>query len=183
MTVLAPARRAARVAPLSAVYDCNNYEPRPTSELGLRRDLIGSGAARVVRLTARDHAACTRLDVTGVRAGQVVRVRLSYRQVSGKRPQVCVWQVGVDGCADAPRSRLGRTWSTSETFVRVATGVTRLQVVLHADVGQRLVEPTVTDYRGITVDLLEPVASTTVWPATPATPPDCTCRPVPTGSP
>ncbi|MER7072450.1 hypothetical protein [Terrabacter sp. NPDC000476] len=170
VTVLAPVRQAARVSPLSAVYDCNNYEPRPTSELGMRRDLLGSGAARVVRLTARDHAACTRLDVTGVHAGQVVRVRLSYRQLSGKRPQVCVWQVGVDGCADAPRSRLGRSWSTFETFVHVAPGVTRLQVVLHADVGQRIVEPTVTDYRGMTVDLLEPAVSTTVWPAVPDAP-------------
>ncbi len=170
VTVLAEAKQPAGVSPFSSVYDCNNYEPRPTRELGLRRDVLGDNGQRSVRLTAQDHAACTRVEVSGVHEGQVLRVRLSYRQVSGKRPQICVWQIGVEGCADAPRSSLGTTWSPYETFVTIAPGVSTVQIVLHADVGQRLLEPTVTDYRGLSADLLDPVTAQTVWPERPTAP-------------
>ena len=107
-----------------------------------------------MRLSAADHAACTRLVVTNPKAGQVLRVRLEYRQVEGKRPQICVWQVGVEGCDRAPRAQLNGQWTPYEQFVTVDDEAKQIQLILHADVGERLQPRTVTDYRNITIEAL-----------------------------
>jgi len=44
-----------------------------------------------------------------------------------------------------------------------------MQIILHADVGERLKPKTVSEYRGLRVDALDPVQTQTVWP--PAVPP------------
>ncbi len=158
----APSREPADPTPFSDVYDCNNYEPRPTEELELRKQML---PGNVVRLSAIDHAACTRVVIQDARPGRAYRVRLEYRQVKGKRPQICLWQVGTDGCELAPRPRLGNQWNTYEKFVIVDQVASEVQLVLHADVGERLLGRTVTDYRNVTIEAIDPVAERTLWPA------------------
>ena len=159
-----PAEPGAKVTPPSDVYDCNNYEPRPTAELQLKKEPLPPGEGEGVRLSAADHAACTRLVVTNPTPGQVLRIRLEYRQVEGKRPQICVWQVGVEGCARAPRAALTNEWTPYEQFVLVDDAAEQVQLILHADVGERLLPRTVTDYRNITIEALAPVTSEVVNP-------------------
>lgn len=169
LTVLAERPRPVRATPLSDVYDCNNYEPRPASELDLRKQILDEPGGPVLRLSARDHAACSRIEITEARPGAIYRIRLEYRQVEGKRPQICVWQVGTDGCDLAPRAQLTDDWVPYERFVTVDEVADGVQLVLHADVGERLLGRTVTDYRGIRIDALVPVHRDTLWP--PAAPP------------
>ena len=154
----------ARVSPLSDVYDCDNYEPRPASELGLRRDLVATPGGTVVRVSAQDHAACTRAVVADATPGRTYRVRVEYRTVEGKRPQICVWQVGTDGCELAARPVLSGQWTTYETFVTMESVSTGLQVILQANVGQRLIGPTVVEYRGLRIEALDALVRTTVFP-------------------
>ena len=158
----APSREPADPTPFSDVYDCNNYEPRPTKELELRKQMLPGG---IIRLSAIDHAACTRLTIRDARPGRVYRVRMEYRQVKGKRPQICLWQVGTDGCELAPRPRLGDKWNTYEKFVVVDQAASQVQLVLHADVGERLLGRTVTDYRNVSIEAIDAVAKRTLWPA------------------
>jgi arabinofuranan 3-O-arabinosyltransferase len=164
LTVWGPSAEPARTTPFSEVYDCNNYEPRPAAELGLRRDIVRTGKGTVVRLTAKDHAACTRVTVSDAKPGRTYRIRLEYRSVKGKRPQICIWQVGTDGCTFGPAPVIRKTWTPLEAFVTMDDAATGLQVILHSDVGQRLLGPTVSEYRGLRVMALAERVKTTVFP-------------------
>jgi arabinofuranan 3-O-arabinosyltransferase len=164
LTVWAPSVRSAQVSAYSEVYDCDNYEPRPAVELGLRRDLVATPAGEVVRLAAKDHAACTRVTVAHATPGRTYRVRLEYRTVTGKRPQICVWQVGTDGCDLAARPVLSGSWTPYETVVTMDAASSGLQVILQANVGQRLLPSTVVEYRGLRIEALDAITRTTVFP-------------------
>ena len=164
LTVLAQRTKPVEATPLSDVYDCNNYEPRPARQLGLRKQLIDAPGGRIVRLSAEDHAACTRIEITEAEPGDIYRVRLEYRQVQGKRPQICIWQMGTDGCDLAPRAQLTGEWIPYERFVSVDEVADGVQLVLHADVGERLLGRTVTDYRNVRIDAMTPVHTSTIWP-------------------
>ncbi len=165
VTAWAPSTKPARPASPSAVYDCDNYHPRPASELGLRLQKLQTAEGTTLRLSARDHAACTRIEVPDARAGRTYRVRMQFRTVTGKRPEVCLWQLGTDGCTLAPRAPITDAWTTYEQFVTVDTVATGLQIVLYANVGVRLGDPTVTEYRHISIEALDPVTRATVFPA------------------
>jgi arabinofuranan 3-O-arabinosyltransferase len=164
LTVLAQRTEPVEATPMSDVYDCNNYEPRPARQLGLRKQLIDARGGRIVRLSAEDHAACTRIEITEAAPGDVYRIRLEYRQVEGKRPQICIWQMGTDGCDLAPRAQLTGEWIPYERFVTVDEVADGVQLVLHADVGERLLGRTVTDYRNVRIDAMTPVRTATLWP-------------------
>ena len=164
LTVWGPSAEPARPTPFSEVYDCNNYEPRPAAELGLRRDIVNTGRGTVVRLTARDHAACTRITVSDAEPGRTYRIRLEYRSVEGKRPQICIWQIGTDGCVVGPAPVIRKTWTPLEAFVTMDDAATGLQVILHSDVGQRLLGPTVSEYRDVRIIALDDTLKTTVFP-------------------
>ena len=164
LTVYAASSQPADPAPASEVYDCNNYEPRPASELELRKSTVGTAAGPAIRLSALDHAACTRIEIRDAAPGRTYRVRLEYRMVEGKRPQICLWQVGTDGCTLAPRPTINAGWHPYEQIVTVEPDADSLILVLHADVGERLLGRTVTDYRSISIEALDPVVETEIWP-------------------
>ena len=164
VTVFAPSRRPARSTAYSEVYDCNNYEPRPAAELGLKSAVVSSGGHEVLRLTALDHAACSRVTVLDAKPGRTYRVRVQYRALEGKRPQVCLWQTNTDGCELAARPSIGGEWTSYERFVTIDKVASGLQVVLHADVGERFVGRSVTEYRDLQIEAVDPVATATVWP-------------------
>nr|BFE73331.1 hypothetical protein GCM10020092_066320 [Actinoplanes digitatis] len=164
ITLLASAPKPADTTGYSPVFDCNNYEPRPWKELGFTRTVTDTAAGRTVRLSAADHAACTKVVVRKAVPGQLYRVRLEYRSVTGARPQICLWQAGVAGCELSARPVLDDKWSTYEKTVTMDSLADELQIILHADVGERLKPKTVTEYRNLTVDALEPVDTKTVFP-------------------
>ena len=164
LTVLEERAERVEASTLSDVYDCNNYEPRPARELGLRKQMIDAPGGRILRLSAEDHAACSRIEITEAQPGNVYRIRLEYRQVEGKRPQICIWQMGTDGCDLAPRAQLTGQWIPYERFVTVDEVADGVQLVLHADVGERLLGRTVTDYRNIRIEAMVPVQESTIWP-------------------
>lgn len=165
LAAFAPARRPSRTGDPSSVFDCNNYEPRPASELGLSANVLtGADGVDVVRLSAKDHAACSSLTVRGLAAGETVRLRLESRSVVGKRPAVCLLQLGLDRCAPDARLSAGTDWARHEQIVTLEPGTTGVQVVLYANVGTRLAPPTTSEYRSVTVERLEPVLRTTAWP-------------------
>ena len=164
LTAFAPSKQPADPAPPSEVYDCNNYEPRPAEELKLRKETVQTDAGPAIRLSAVDHAACTRIEIRDAVPGRTYRVRLEYRMVEGKRPQICLWQVGTDGCTLAPRPTINAGWHPYEQIVTVEPDADKLILVLHADVGERLLGKTVTDYRSISIEALDPVLETEIWP-------------------
>ena len=164
VTAWAPSATPAAPDAPSEVYDCNNYEPRPARELGLRLDRTGSGEAEVLRLTASDHAACTRITIPDAEPGRTYRVRLDMRTVEGKRPEVCLWQIGTDGCDLVPRAPIDDGWIAFDEIVTVDAVATGLQVVLYANVGVRGELTTVTEYRNVSITALDAVMTTTVFP-------------------
>jgi arabinofuranan 3-O-arabinosyltransferase len=163
LTLLAADPDPVKVSGFSPVFDCNNYEPRPWSELGLSAVTSDSKQGPAVRLTASDHAGCTRVIVDDAPAGQIYRIRMQYRHVSGPRPQICLWQSGAAGCELSTRLGLAKEWTPFEGVVTMDAGGT-LQIILHADVGRRLSSPTVVEYRGVQVQALEEVGRPEVWP-------------------
>jgi arabinofuranan 3-O-arabinosyltransferase len=165
VTVWAPSPVPARPDPPSDVYDCNNYEPRPARELGLRLDREPSTEGDLLRLSADDHAACTQITVPDAKPGRTYRVRMEFRTVEGKRPDVCLWQIGTDGCDLVPRAPINNDWIPFDEFVTVDDVAEGLQVVLYANVGVRHELRTVTEYRDISIEALDPVLTTTVFPA------------------
>ena len=110
-----------------------------------------------LRLTAADHAACTAGHVLDAKPGRTYRVRVQYRALTGNRPQICLWQTGTDGCELAARPALGGGWTSYERFVTMDEVASGLQIVLHADVGERLRRPAVTEYRGLRIEAVDPV--------------------------
>lgn len=164
LTLLAAAPQPAKVTGYFPVFDCNDYEPRPLATLGLSLALTGPTTNRTVRLSAADHAACTKVVVQDAKPGRMYRVRLQYRHVAGTRPRICLWQAGVSGCELTARPLLADDWASYERVVTMDRFATELQVILHAEAGTRLAGKTVAEYRGLRIDALEPVADTTVWP-------------------
>ncbi|MEV6601502.1 hypothetical protein AB0M36_32315 [Actinoplanes sp. NPDC051346] len=164
LTLLAASRKAAKVSDYAPVFDCNNYEPRPWKELGFQQTITGTGSNRVVRLTAADHAACTKVVVSDAKPGESYRVKFQYRHVTGARPQVCLFQVGSSGCELAARPVLDDNWTSYERVVTMDSISRELHVILRADVGERLKPKTVAEYRGLRIDALEAVATPTVFP-------------------
>ena len=61
----------------------------------------------------------------------------SMRTVEGKRPEVCLWQIGTDGCDLVPRAPIDEDWISFDEIVTVDEVATGLQVVLYANVGVR----------------------------------------------
>ncbi len=164
ITAWAPSATPARPEEPSAVYDCNNYEPRPASELNLRLDKERTADGPVLRLSADDHAACTQITVPDAAPGRTYRVRMEFRTVEGKRPEVCLWQIGTDGCDLVPRAPINDEWIPFDELVTVDDVAEGLQVVLYANVGVRNELRTVTEYRNVTIDALDPVMEETVFP-------------------
>ncbi|MFI5495096.1 hypothetical protein [Actinoplanes sp. NPDC051859] len=160
VTLLATAAKPADTTGYSPVFDCNNYEPRPWSQLQLTATIKRG----TVRLSAADHAACTKVVARNTVPGQHLRVRLQYRHVTGARPQICLWQAGVSGCELAARPVLNDGWTSYERVVTMDSLSRELQVILRADVGERLKPKTVAEYRGLRIDALESAATHTVFP-------------------
>lgn len=150
----------AKPSPWSKVYDCNNYEPRPWNELGLQFTQPGGD----LQLSAQDHAACTRTTLADAKPGRTYRIRFESRSVDGKAPEVCLWQIGLDGCLPTPRLNSSKEWSPFEQIVTMNKNSKGLQVIFYANVGARLIPPTTTRYRDVKIEALDNVVSKPISP-------------------
>ena len=165
LTAWAPSTTPARPAPASQVYDCDNYEPRPAKELGLRldRETTAEGAAPAP-------------DRQGPR-----RLHADHRRPtpSPDAPTACAWSTGRSRASDrrcasgswaptaatsCPARPINKEWIPFEQFITVDDVAKGLQVVLYANVGERNAMTTVTEYRNISIEALDPVLQQTVFP-------------------
>jgi arabinofuranan 3-O-arabinosyltransferase len=136
--------------------DCHRYDNRGAREVGIRGRLLREAGDAVLRLAARDHAACVALPIESFHPGSLYRLRLDYHGLAGSPPRVCLWQEGPDRCAPLPTLAASATWRQLETTVTPPAGTTRLTLFLYADGNAR--ETTITEYRRLRVATVPPVA-------------------------
>lgn len=139
------------------VGDCQRFDERTAGQLGLDARVVRESGSRILRLTAREHSACVHFAVSPIEQGaRAYRIRFEYRGVSGRRPRICLWQVGPNRCASLPELRAGRAWQVLDETVALDPEVQSLQLFLYADgTGGR---PTVAEYRGVSVGPIGSVA-------------------------
>jgi arabinofuranan 3-O-arabinosyltransferase len=145
------------------VGDCNRYDDRSSRDVGIAADVTGAR----IRLEARDHAACVVIPIRAARPGRPLRLRLSYRTLTGNPARLCVWQVGPDRCADVPPLDQSPTWHRFDEAVTPAAGTESVRLFLYADGirgGRRL---TRTEYRGVRVASAAPEMAVAVAPIIP----------------
>jgi len=67
--------------------------------------------------------------------GGSVLVSLSARDVSGRGPAICLWEIGPNRCASLPALDASHRWQTYQQLVTPAAGTTGLSLFLYADGG------------------------------------------------
>lgn len=140
------------------VGDCNDYDQRSPSELGLAARVLDRAGRRTLRMAARDHTACVNYAITPFDAGvNAYRVRFEYRRLSGSAPGACLWQQGPDRCITFSNLPGDTRWRVLDETVRLDPNVRGLDLFLYADGNGD--GRTVTEYRNVHV---EPVGSVAV---------------------
>lgn len=160
--VLAATDAQPKVSGYSRAYDCNNYEPRPVESLGLQRELLPGQSG--VRLSALDHAACSAVTAAKVVPGTTYRIRAEYRHVKGQRPAICIVQDATDECELAPRLKATGRWTRFEDFVTAKSSTRSIAVLLYANAGTRFSGGSISEYRNVSIEALNSVARSTLWP-------------------
>lgn len=144
--------RMTRVPPAAFVThkvgDCHRYDRRRGAAVGLFARLAGRGERSAVRLGAGRHSACVALPLEGP-ANAPLRLRLSYRTISGQAARVCLWERGPERCARIPPLARGRGWHRLDVTVTPDNRTRRLQLFLYAD--GDAASRTVTEYRDIRI--------------------------------
>lgn len=142
--------------------DCDRYDRRTPSQVGLTAEVVKRDGIPTARLGARDHSACVTLPLGNVQPRAPLLIQLSYRSVSGSPPRICLWQAGPRRCAQLPRLLGSPGWHTVEATVTPRAGTRSLQLFLYADGdgGSR----TVTEYREIAINRPRPVVALGVAP-------------------
>jgi arabinofuranan 3-O-arabinosyltransferase len=146
-----------------SVGDCYRVDARRLREVGISARVLATQAGPVLRLAAHEHAACVALPIPDLAPGRPFRLRLWYRGVSGNPPRFCVWQDGPDTCAPVPVLDEAEGWREVRADVRIATGTSSVRLFLYADGGHG--EPTVTEYRGLSVARAAPAVTVASTPA------------------
>ncbi len=143
------------------VGDCNTYDRRSPSDVGLSGAVVDQDEMPTLRLGARDHAACLAIPIS-FRPATPLRVRLAYRGVTGNLPRVCVWQDPPQRCASLPGLLASPGWHRLEGTITPEARTQSLRLFLYADGGGR--EPTVTEYRDLEVERPQPSITIGVAP-------------------
>jgi arabinofuranan 3-O-arabinosyltransferase len=146
----------------SQLRDCDRYDQRTPSEVGLSAEVVERDGIPTARLGARDHSACVALPLGGVKGRAPLLIQLSYRSVSGSPPRICLWQVGPRRCARLPRLLGSPGWHSVEATVTPGAGTRSLRLFLYADGDGR--RRTVTEYREIAINRPRPVVALGVAP-------------------
>lgn len=136
--------------------DCYRYDNRSPAQVGLSASTIKRDGRPVLRLTARDHAACVAFPVEPFDPAARYRVAFAYRRVQGSPPRACLWQEGPERCAPLPTLESPPGWHHVDTTVAPERGTERLSLFFYADGAGD--STTVSEYRDFTVAPFEPTA-------------------------
>jgi arabinofuranan 3-O-arabinosyltransferase len=136
------------------VGDCRHEDERSAAEVGITASVLRVQGAPVLRLAARDHAACVSFPVSPYRATRRYRVTFDYRTVEGNPPRACIWQEGAERCAPVPDLESSQDWRRFEATVAPESQTTGLRLFFYADGGGEV--RTVTDYRHASVEIYRP---------------------------
>ena len=148
------------------VGDCNRYDDRSLRDVGISAEVIGDRGRATLRLRAREHAACVSIPVAAARAGQPLRIELSYRGRSGNPPRLCVWQVGPERCAELPPLDASPGWHRLRETVTVDAGTQAVRLFVYADGDAARGRATRTEYRRLRVATRAPELGVAVLPRT-----------------
>jgi arabinofuranan 3-O-arabinosyltransferase len=150
--------------------DCNRFDGRTAEQVGLRRELFGSSG---VSLSARAHAACVALPLTGLTPAVPYQVSFDHRTLRGEKARYCVLDQQrhacvVSGRLDSSDSRW-RTETVSFDANPGSIGMAAMALLVYADGSSR---GTLTQYRSfrITPRVEEFVTMTTTNPKRPTVP-------------
>jgi arabinofuranan 3-O-arabinosyltransferase len=116
----------------SALGDCNRYDAQTPS---MHSSLTPSaGGDTLIKLRTDRHSACVSADVGAVRGGDLVRIRLDQRAVSGAAPRSCLWQSALQNCASLSWSAVRHgDWYALSAIYRVPLGAGPIRMFLYAD--------------------------------------------------
>jgi arabinofuranan 3-O-arabinosyltransferase len=148
-----PNPRPIEVSSHGPVGDCNDYDDRSSGALELSASTVNVDGTRVLRLGARDHAACVAFPIKPFDPEARYRLRFEYRGVSGSPPRVCLWQaLPVARCAVLPELDPSPGWHHLDAPVTLSSKTEAMQLFFYAfGTGDSV---TTTEYRdiGVTVD-------------------------------
>jgi arabinofuranan 3-O-arabinosyltransferase len=130
--------------------DCNQYDTRTASQVGLSATVLDQAGTPTLLLGARDHAACVAIPIRGLRPAVPFRLRLAYRGITGNAPRLCIWEQGPNRCAMLPSLLAARGWHRFGARVTLVPGTKSSWLFLYADGGAS--EPTVTAYRSLRIE-------------------------------
>ena len=142
--------------------DCHRYDDRTPTQVGLTAEVVRRDGIPTARLGARDHSACVALPIENSGPRVPLRIRLSYRSVSGSRARICLWQVEPRRCARLPALLASPGWHRLEATVTPNAGTRSLRLFLYADGDSA--SRTVTEYREIGINRARSVIALGVTP-------------------
>ena len=142
----------------TAVHDCHAYDGRSIEGSGIAARPL-PGAETGIELAARSHTACV-----GSRAAIRIRatpilVGFDYRSLAGRPARACLWQEAVSLCAPMPPLDPTPGWHTYRAVVTPDSEVNELSLFLYADGDALGGVTTRTQYRSLTLQPLERVAT------------------------
>jgi arabinofuranan 3-O-arabinosyltransferase len=142
------------LATAGPVGDCRREDERSAAEVGLAASVLRVQSEPVLRLAARDHAACVSFPIAPFQATRRYRVTFDYRTVEGNPARACIWQEGAERCAPDPELESSSDWRRFDTTVAPEPQTSGLRVFFYADADGEL---TTTEYRAVAFTPVDPV--------------------------
>ncbi len=151
-----------RALSFGPLMDCGASDARTPDEARLGLEMTDG----VIRLQAGAHSACTSAPIP-MPAGSPFRLRFDYRVIDGPGARVCVWQSGVDQCANTEPLGPADDWRSFDQIVETDAGATGVSLFLYADGTDTATlsqvefrQPTVSPDQGLDIAVLPAVSST-----------------------
>ena len=145
--------------PLGEVSDCNAHDDRTIDEVGIAASELPGEEQPAVQLSAEAHSACITTAISPTLPGVPHMLELEYRSVSGNAPKICLWEEGPNRCVQAPPLVDGEDWTSLRMAFVPAAATREMKLFLYADTGSDE-EPTVVEYRDLSVRLSAPYEAT-----------------------
>jgi arabinofuranan 3-O-arabinosyltransferase len=166
VSVFDTAATAVSTGRFSDVGDCHASDGRGMEAVGIRGEVL-AGDLPAIRLQAREHAACSVLEVPPPPTGEtsVYRVRLEYRTESGRPARVCLYRTRTGRCEPVAALGASEEWTAFDEVVVADPAEGRLEIFVYADGDAVGGMTTVTEYRGV-VATAHPARDTWTIPPT-----------------
>ena len=135
------------VSSFGEVGDCDRSDQRSFAELGIEGRRFEQG----IGLSARDHAACSKVVIDGVEPAVPYRISFEHRTVRGAKARYCVFDPNANRCLvqatlDASTASWTKESVTLDSASRKSAGP--LQLYVYAD---GFSKGTTTEYRNVSV--------------------------------